>query len=419
MANRIITYFNSKEPLLVLLVLYLISAVSLYKELKLAFFMLVLWGLVIWFGHRRKLVLASPIKILLTLFFITFLSMTLSILFQGQFEQLFRFEYENFRDLIFLYFIAFLFTYFRLEGQAIFKLIVFSSLYVLVYVILVLFQSPVRGEGLLETPIARGNMGMLIGVMSLITFFGLKQIGWRILALIGFFSGVGLSILSGSRGGWLTLLIVLATLLIVFYRYDRRMFWTLTGIFIIFFTLLSIFWSNLPIQSRMEQAISDVHQYMEGNPRTSVGYRFEMWKAVWLGFIEKPIFGWGFASFDTVFSKFSQEGVVVSGFLFGHPHNDYAWLLVEKGLLGFLIVLSVLFYPLFKLFSVLNDGLKCQNHNKVFLSLLGIVLIESILEFSLTDKTISMSYQFHFYIVFILIIFVSLFQTNQSEAELK
>lgn len=280
--------------------------------------------------------------------------MTASILFQGDVEQLFRFEYENFRDLVFLYFITVLVIFYRFDAQTIFKLISLVSMYALIYVVLILVEEPVRGHGLLETPIARGNMGMLVGVMALVAFFGLKEVEWKVIALLGFISGVLLSFFSGSRGGWLTIVLVIFTLLIVFFRFDRRLFWLATAVFLSAVVLMTFFWSSLPLQPRIDAAINDIVLYFDGNPRTSVGYRFEMWKAAWLGFLERPLWGWGFGSFDSVYTYYSEQGVVASGVLFGHPHNDYMLFLVEKGVIGFVVVLSVFLYPFFKLLSVLK-----------------------------------------------------------------
>lgn len=415
MVERIRHGLNAQNLFFLVLVFYFVLASLLYKDLKQLFFALVFWGLYILFKEKARPALADPVKTLLLLFLIVFITMTASILFQGDVEQLFRFEYENFRDLVFLYFITVLVIFYRFDAQTIFKLISLVSIYALIYVALVLIEEPVRGHGLLETPIARGNMGMLVGVMALVAFFGLKEVEWKVIALLGFINGVLLSFLSGSRGGWLTIVLVIFTLWIVFFRFDRRLFWLATAVFLSAGVLMTFFWSSLPLQPRIDAAINDIVLYFDGNPRTSIGYRFEMWKAAWLGFLERPLSGWGFGSFDSVYTYYSEQGVVASGVLFGHPHNDYMLFLVEKGVIGFVVVLLVFLYPFFKLLSVLKEALKARSHDRVFLSLLGIALIEAIMEFSLSDKTISMQYQFHFYMVFMLIIFVSLFQTNEKE----
>ncbi|QBZ83542.1 O-antigen ligase [Hydrogenovibrio crunogenus] len=413
MVERLKMLMNAQNFLFFVLVFFFISAATLYQDLKLIFFLLVFWGMYLFFSKTEKVTLNQPVWYLVILFFMMFVTMTLSVVFQGRIEQLFNFRYENFRDLIFAYFIALVLTRYRFDSDYIFKLVAVVSLYAFVYVLLVIIDSPARGHGLLETPITRGNMGMLLGVMALIAFFGLHEAKWKAIALVGFVSGIMLSFLSGSRGGWLTFLIVAFSLWVVSYKFEKKLFWISTIIFITFVMLIMAVWDYLPIQSRIDQTIHNLNLYLDGNPRTSIGYRFEMWKAAWMAFLERPLFGWGFGSFNSIFAKYAEQGLVVKGMLFGHPHNDYILLLAEKGIFGFVVVLSILIYPFIKLLSLLKTSLQSQNQDKVFLSLMGIVLVESIMEFMLSDQTITMKYQLYFYLVFILLVFASLFQPNK------
>lgn len=338
----------------------------------------------------------------------------------GQYEQLFEHSFENYRDLIFIFYITILFANFSFKPQLIFKLSVIVSLYTVFYVFGIYIDAPERGVGLLETPIARGNMGMLVGVMALISFFALQQKFWKILAIIGFVFGVLLSLMSGSRGGWLTIVIVILTLWMVLYRFDRKVFLVASVLFAAFFVLLLLLWPYLPIQTRVEQALNDLTQYFDGNFETSLGYRLEMWKAGFLSFLEKPLFGWGFGSFEIIYQEYiEKKSSNSSSYIFGHPHNDYVLFLVETGLIGFALMLLVLLYPLYKLLGLLKKALMSGDREVVYLSLLGVVLIEGVMEFMLTDQTLSMKYQFNFYIVFILLIFTSAFQNTATDDSVK
>lgn len=414
MVRSLKRYYNLHSVLIILLFFYFVFAAVLYEKVSLIFLTLSIWGFYLFFKNSERK-LPQSIKVLVILFLLLLVSITFSIALYGSLEKFFEHKYENFRDLIFIYFIAVLLTYYRFEPQVVFKLSAVVSLYALLYVIAILFVSPERGIGLLETPIQRGNMGMLVGVMALISYFGLNRSRWKLIALIGFFSGVLLSILSGSRGGWLTIIIVFLTLLIVFYKFDRKRLIKAILLVLLFLFLLILFWSSLPIQVRVEQAISDVFNYFDGNYQTSVGYRLEMWKASWLGFVERPIFGWGFESFEFVYKKHLEEYRSNSiSYVFGHPHNDYMLFLVEMGVIGLVVMLSIFIYPLIKLFDSLKKGLSTGKLELIFLSLLGIVLVESVMEFMISDQTITKKYIFHFYIVFILLIFSSLYSREKE-----
>jgi O-antigen ligase len=186
----------------------------------------------------------------------------------------------------------------------------------------------------------------------------------------------------------------------------------LVSLSIVLYTL----WDFLPIQQRVEQAFFGIQEYLNGNHKTSVGYRFEMWKAGWYGFLEKPILGWGFTNFDEVFTKYLELGFVKGRgeLMWGHPHNDFIQILVELGALGFIIFMSVFIYPLVYFFKNALNGSK-ENTQVLYLSLIGIVLIEAILEFMLTNRGITIIYIFHLYILMIYILFSLINRINSNE----
>ncbi|MBD3821932.1 MAG: O-antigen ligase family protein [Thiotrichales bacterium] len=394
--------------LFLLLLIFFISSATLFKQVDIFLYLIALWGMIIHFRFKEKIALEGALKVQSHLFFTVFFFITISIMLREEFLILFEYRYQNFRDLVLVYFISALFVHYRFSfnPQVIFKLISAAALYALVYSILIVIEQPYRGIGLLETPITRGNMGMLLGVLSLVAYLGLKQNLWRYVALVGAVSGIALSFLSGSRGGWATVLITFITVLYVVYQTDRKKFKEALVFTFLLLILVALFWKELPIEQRVLQTIDSIQAYFNGNSYSSLGFRFEMWKATWLAFWEKPFWGWGFNSFDKIFEMYRLEGRVtgIAGHSWGHPHNDYMLLLSEKGLIGFVVVLSVLIYPLVYLFKQLADAIGAQVMDKVYLALLGIVLIEALFEFMLSDQTITMKFQFHFYVVLILMI---------------
>lgn len=81
----------------------------------------------------------------------------------------------------------------------------------------------------------------------------------------------------------------------------------------------------------------------------------------------------------------------MNGNLFGYAHNNY-------------------------LLCFLKTGWRQNNSEIVFLSLLGIVLIEAIMDFMLSDKIITMKYSFYFYLVMIFLIFSFLLKVVKKES---
>nr|WP_256370049.1 O-antigen ligase family protein [Hydrogenovibrio sp. JE_KL2] len=231
-------------------------------------------------------------------------------------------------------------------------------------------------------------------------------------------SGILLSLLSGSRGGWLTMLLVFMTLVFLLPKIDRKFNYIIWGIVAALGVVLYLMWHELPVEKRILQTLNSIQAYMNGNAHTSLGYRFEMWKAAYWAFLEKPLFGWGFDNFNVYFQKYLNEGLVV-GKLWGHPHNDYMLLLSEKGVLGFVIVLSVLLYPFVVMLKYARKAIQTKQLEKLSLALTGMVLIEALMEFMLSDQTITMKFQYHLYVVLILMIMSALwfYDTESSKIE--
>jgi O-antigen ligase len=313
----------------------------------------------------------------------------------------FEYPFEVFKFLILVPLVAIAISCLKMTEQQFYKIFILAASYTLLLAIYIVYYQVPRSQGVLESPIILGNLGVLFGVVSLIISFAVKGWTWKALGILFFFSGITLSFLSASRGGWLAIILALLTILSLV-QVEGRIKKAHIVIFILSLLtlLLYLFWDFLPIQVRVEQAIQGFKSYLEGDYRSSVGYRFEMWKAGWYGFLDKPWFGWGFTNYNEVFKKYLELGLVRGNgnLLFGHPHNDFIQILVEFGLVGFIIVMSAFIYPL--IFFLKQAFSYPKHHIQVlYLALIGIIMIEAIFEFMLTNRGVTIIYVFYFYIV--------------------
>ena len=89
-------------------------------------------------------------------------------------------------------------------------------------------------------------------------------------------------------------------------------------------------------------------------------------------FKEKPIFGHGVKMFRFYCSK--EENFVADNACTTHPHNFYAQILAETGLVGFLFLITVFFYILFLFLKNLYFQFR---YKKQFISDLGLCLLSS------------------------------------------
>ncbi|WP_006459115.1 O-antigen ligase family protein [Thiomicrospira aerophila] len=372
--------------------------------------MLLVFGLILWLKYRRFDV-PVEMKRIYIMGLLVFLMVVLHAVIGRDIEMLFKFQFENLRNLLLLPFLALLLVTVNLNAQGVWRLIVITGLYTLVFSILILIEDPVRGEGLLRKAIVIGNLGMLFALASLVAFFGIKGKFWKALALLVFFSGFLLSVLTQTRAGWVAFLIAVVLLAWTFWQVNRRNFYILMGCFVALSVLLIIFWSHLPIEQRILQAVNDISLYNDGFSNTSVGQRFDMWVIAFHAFLEKPIFGWGVTPFKETFFVFLERDLVnyqipADGGGFAQPHNDYIFLLYHFGLVGFLMAMSIVIYPGYLFIKHINKYKK-TNHEQAYIALTGLVVIEALLDFMLFNLAMMNKI---FYVA-VIIIFMILYAT--------
>ncbi len=200
-----------------------------------------------------------------------------------------------------------------------------------------------------EYPIMFGDTGMMLGMLSFVasTFFlSHKRHFWLALSLIGGLCGIGASVLSASRGGWVALP------LIGFFIFWQSRFllkkktWLIIAL--ILTTLLSsaVLSPKTGIKQRINEAVSNINHYGNG-VETSVGMRFEMWKAAWYMFQRSPVLGAGKHSSITEKEWLVEEKLINPKLIrFGHAHNEFFNALGYRGIVGLAFLLMVYLIPL-------------------------------------------------------------------------
>jgi len=218
-----------------------------------------------------------------------------------------------------------------------------------------LVEGVARASGYTQV-IQFGDLNMLFGVLCLAglgwaciqprarTWFALLALG-AVLGILG-------SLMSGSRGGWVGFPFVLLVLYRAYARYaSRRWLAVVCGLVIAGgVTVYAV--PQFGVQKRVDQAVSDVQQYVEQDKtRSSLGARFAMWQAAVRLIPEKPLFGWGNSGYERARDRLianKQAPAVIGNY--GYVHNEYldAWL--KRGIVGLLALLALYLLPL-KLFG--------------------------------------------------------------------
>lgn len=197
-----------------------------------------------------------------------------------------------------------------------------------------------------------GNLNMLMGVLCL------AGLGWAVgqprrSLWVGFLSlgavaGILGSLFSGSRGGWIGFPLVL---LVLYRGYGRELSaaWKFgMAAFVLLGAILAYSLPQTGMQSRVNDAVSDVTRYISGESQTSsVGARFEMWKGAAYLIAERPVTGWGDNGYRQRMQELGEQGVIHPGVtIYGHAHNEFIDAFAKRGVFGLAVLLILYLVPM-------------------------------------------------------------------------
>ncbi|MFD1383508.1 O-antigen ligase family protein [Rhodanobacter aciditrophus] len=264
----------------------------------------------------------------------------------------------------------------------------FGALGIAVYERFALNYSRAKGG---EHPIMFGDTSMLLGLLCAVAalyFFSKRQFAYTVIALLAALSGVLGSLLSGSRGGWVAVPLILFFLL----WQSRELLGKklIVGLLLIGAVSLGAILSvpSLGVTQRLQAAVHNVEAYVAGNPNTSVGLRFEMWKANLYLFTTSPIVGVGEYHGMELKKQLADQGKMApAAAQFSHAHNEYIDALGLRGIVGFLALMAVYLVPL-RLFLAKMRKYK-DNWNVKAYSMAGALVPMSYMDFALTQSMFS------------------------------
>lgn len=210
-----------------------------------------------------------------------------------------------------------------------------------------------------------GNLALLLGMMALSGWLvpSRQKTLWRGWLLVGFLSGLFASFLSGSRGGWLAL--ILLALLLMGYLIVVGFWRSVLGIAVVCITIATIALQmpQIPIQERIALIQKELNDYStSGIANTSTGARLQLWKFSWELYRAKPLLGWGQHGYMTEKKKEIDANHLDPTLAeFNHSHNDFLDAASKRGTAGLLILLLAYAAPFF----VLAKRFKNSNNMEV------------------------------------------------------
>ena len=216
-------------------------------------------------------------------------------------------------------------------------------------------------------PIRFGDLSLLMGCISLNGALNLTRLKFffRVIGVVGFCAGVGASVMSESRGGWIALPIIL--LIIAWFKLrhagERRKYFVL--LFIAIFGGVAAIMSDDSTLKRIKRAGQEINLYIErGVSRTSVGSRFDMFQTAISAFSENLIFGVGVGGYHSYAVRYYEKYNLTSDrklfsavIRWKNPHNEYLLQASTRGVVG-------LAGFIFMMFSIIGCGYS-RNAEKV------------------------------------------------------
>lgn len=264
-------------------------------------------------------------------------------------------------------------------------------------------------------PILFADMSLAMMSMLLMAMTTLKKWDFKIIAAMILISSFGLSavILSQSRGAWV-ILPVLA--LMFFWQFKKHISVKSFSITMLVMPLLAISIYLIPstgLQQRVDSTFSNVQKYSQGTHKTtSVGTRFEMWKASWLIFEEMPFKGVGWGNYQETAKVLVEQGLVSkSAATWNNPHSQYFSVLANGGLV-MLVALFILFLVPLKRFRNL---LRINDSETRAYALAGISLIVAYMGFAFSESIFERTIPTAFFAFYIALFFAMANRTKEQK----
>ena len=203
-----------------------------------------------------------------------------------------------------------------------------------------------RGTQPFINAIPFGNMALVLGYIALLATQWSTRQRWplTLLGVVGLGGGIYASLLSESRGGWVTLPLFLLAALGGARRLGRGL--RIGAIALALALGAASYVGSDIVRNRVEMLQSDFAKLEQGDEATSTGIRLALWRAALSMGAEHPLFGVGKGRWQPTLVEYAHDGRIAPTLTDKrHAHNDLLNHFAETGLIGALLLLGIYLVP--------------------------------------------------------------------------
>jgi len=256
----------------------------------------------------------------------------------------------------------------------------------------------IRPSGIMNAGIF-ANLTVMMLFLSIANIF--KENFWnQIFTLGSAFMGIIAIVTTGTRGAWLSFLILTAIYIYLVYKHHLAHSRKIILITIITFTaIIGISAGTSIVQDRIILAKNEAGQWVDNKSLdTSIGLRLEIWSSALKAVKQHPWFGYGYRNTNPVVANYAGQEAKKIIANFNHLHNEYLTNFLGRGVLGLLSLLALLFLPLILFFKYIH-GDQAQPQASM-----GILLCVGYASFGLVNITFGDVFMNAFYVFFLSIL---------------
>jgi len=250
-----------------------------------------------------------------------------------------------------------------------------------------------RPSGMINANIF-GDIAVAMLFLSIVQIF-IETPEERAITFIAALLGIIAIFLSGSRGSWLSFIILSITYIALIYKpFLKNNSKRKLSVILLLSVIFAFIGTQANVEKRINKAVVEVQNWNAGkNLNDSNGLRLQMWEAGLTAATKSPWVGYGYRNANKVASKYAPKNKKTIKNK-THLHNEYITHLVSAGILGLVALLTLIFTPMVIFYQKLKD------RRAYYYASMGVLLCVAYATFGFTHIALGEEHVNAFYVLF-------------------